>query len=48
MYVQVGVFGSGFGQWYFYVVMLMLFCFLPFLVMRRLGHSYEYLDYERN
>ena len=48
MYVQVGVFGSGFGKWYFYVVMLMLFCFLPFLVMRRLGHAYEYLDYERN
>ena len=48
MYVQVGVFGSGFGQWYYYVVMLMLFCFLPFLVMRRLGHAYEYLDYERN
>ncbi|MBR4227532.1 MAG: ABC transporter permease [Bacteroidales bacterium] len=48
MYVQVGVFGSGFGHWYFYVVMLLLFCFLPFLVMRRLGNAYEHLDYGRN
>jgi len=48
MYVQCGVFGSGFGQWYIYVVALLLFCFLPFLVLRRLKHAYEYLDYERN
>ena len=48
MYVQVGVFGSGFGHWYFYVVMLLLFCFLPFLVMKRLGNAYEHLDYGRN
>ena len=48
MYVQVGIFGSSFGQWYVYVVALLLFCFLPFLVMKRLGHAYEYLDYERN
>lgn len=48
MYVQMGIFGSSFGQWYVYVVALLLFCFLPFLVMKRLGHAYEYLDYERN
>lgn len=48
MYVQVGIFGSSFGQWYVYVVALLFFCFLPFLVMKRLGHAYEYLDYERN
>ena len=48
IYVQCGVFGSGFGQWYIYVVELLLFCFLPFLVLRRLKHAYEYLDYERN
>ena len=48
IYVQCGVFGSGFGQWYIYVVALLLYCFLPFLVLRRLKHAYEYLDYERN
>lgn len=48
IYVQVGIFGSGFGHWYIYVVVLLLFCLLPFLVMKRLGHAYEYLDYERN
>ena len=48
IYVQAGIFGSPFGQWYMYVVALLLFCFLPFLVMKRLAHAYEYLDYERN
>lgn len=48
MYVQVGIFGSPFSEWYVYVVALLLFCFLPFLVMKRLHHAYEYLDYERN
>ena len=48
LYVQVGIFGSGFGAWYPQVVMLLLFCFLPFFVMKRLAHAYEYLDYERN
>ena len=48
MYVQVGVFGSQFGQWYVYIVLLILFCFLPFIVMKRLKHAYENLDYERN
>ena len=48
IYVQAGIFGSGFGQWYICVVALLLFCFLPFLVMKRLKHAYEYLDYERN
>ena len=48
MYVQVGVFGSQFGQWYVYVVLLILFCFLPFIVMKRLKYAYENLDYERN
>ena len=48
IYVQTGIFGSTFGQWYLYVVALLLFCFLPFLVMRRLGRAWERLDYERN
>jgi len=48
LYVQVGIFGSGFGEWYPQVIALLLFCFLPFLVMGRLGHAYTYLDYERN
>ena len=48
IYVQAGIFGSPFGQWYMYVVALLLFCFLPFLVMKRLGRAYERLDYERN
>jgi hypothetical protein len=30
------------------VIALLLFCFLPFLVMKRLSHAYTYLDYERN
>jgi len=48
LYVQVGIFGSDFGQWYPQIVALLLFCFLPFLVMKRLEHAYTYLDYERN
>ena len=48
IYVQAGIFGSPFGQWYMYVVALLLFSFLPFLVMKRLGRAYERLDYERN
>jgi ABC-2 type transport system permease protein len=48
LYVQVGIFGSGFGQWYVPVIALLLFCFLPFLVMGRLGRAYTYLNYERN
>ena len=48
LYVQVGIFGSGFGQWYTQVLALLLFCFLPFLVLRHLGKAYTYLDYERN
>ncbi len=48
LYVQVGIFGSGVGQWYVPVIALLLFCFLPFLVMGRLGRAYTYLNYERN
>ena len=48
LYVQVGIFGSGFGEWYPQVIALLLFCFLPFLVLPRLGRAYTYLDYERN
>jgi len=48
LFVQVGIFGSGFGQWYVPVLALLAFCFLPLLVMRRLGSAYRNLDYERN
>ena len=48
IYVQVGIFGSSFGHWAVYVAVLLLFCALPFLVMKRLKHAYVYLDYERN
>ena len=48
MYVQVGIFGSDFGQWYVYVLTLLAFCFLPLPVMRRLGNAYRNLNYERN
>ena len=48
MYVQVGIFGTGFGEWYPQAVGLLIFLFLPFLVYGRLHHAYEYLDYERN
>ena len=48
MYVQVGIFGSDFGQWYAYVLALLVFCFLPLPVMRRLGNAYRNLNYERN
>lgn len=40
IYVNVDVTG--------HVLALLLFCFLPFLVMRRLEHAYRYLDYARN
>lgn len=48
LYVQAGIFGSDFGQWYLPVLALLAFCFLPLLVMRRLGNAYRNLDYERN
>ena len=48
IYVQAGIFGSGFGQWYRYAVVMMLFLFLPFTVLKRLSSAYEYLDYPRN
>ena len=48
MYVQVGIFGTGFGEWYLYVAGMLVFLFLPMLVYGRLHHAYEYLDYERN
>ena len=48
LYVQVGIFGSDFGQWHVHVLALLVFCFLPLLVMRRLGNAYRNLDYERN
>lgn len=48
LYVQVGIFGSDFGQWYPQVIALLLFCLLPALVLKRLDHAYTYLDYERN
>ena len=47
-YVQVGIFDGGFAAWYPQAVMLLLFCFLPFLVMKRLADAYEYMEYERN
>jgi len=48
MYVQVGMFGNGFGDWYIYVIAMLMFCFLPFLVLPRLRKAYTNLDYERN
>lgn len=48
MYIQVGMFGGGFAQVYPYMIAMLLFCFLPPLVLKRLSHAYEYLDYERN
>lgn len=48
LYVQVGIFGSGFGDWYPQVLALLLFCFLPFTIMGRLGRAYTYMDYQRN
>lgn len=48
IYVQTGIFGSGFEEWYTYVLGLLVFLFLPLLVYGRLKHAYTYLDYERN
>lgn len=48
IYVQTGIFGNPFGDWYLYVLAMLLFCFLPFFVMRRLKNAYWNMDYERN
>ena len=48
IYVNVGIFDNPFGDWFIYELALLAFCFLPFLVLKRLDHAYNYLDYARN
>lgn len=46
-YVQEGIFNSGFAGWYPEVVHLLLFLFLPLLVVRRLEKAYIFQDYPK-
>lgn len=47
MYVQEGIFGSGFEGWYTQVIALMCFLALPHLVYRRLQKAYIDLNFPR-
>ena len=47
MYVQEGIFGSGFEGWYTQVIALMCFLALPPLVYRRLQRAYIDLNFPR-
>lgn len=47
MYVQEGIFGSGFGGWYTQVIALLCFLGLPPLVYRRLQRAYIDLNFPR-
>ena len=47
IYVQEGIFGSGFGGWYTQVIALMCFLALPPLVYRRLQKAYINLNFPR-
>ena len=47
MYVQEGIFGSGFEGWYTQVIALMCFLALPPLVYRRLQKAYIDLNFPR-
>ena len=47
-HVQETIWGSGFAGWWQESVHLLLFLFLPFTLIGRLGHAYKYQDYERN
>ena len=47
-HVQETIWGSGFAGWWKEAVHLLLFLFLPFTLIGRLGHAYKYQDYERN
>lgn len=47
MYVQEGIFGSGFGGWYTQVIALLCFLGLPPFVYRRLQRAYIDLNFPR-
>lgn len=47
-HVQETIWGSGFAGWWQESIHLLLFLFLPFTLIGRLGHAYKYQDYERN
>jgi len=48
LHVQETLWGSGFAGCWKEVVHLLLFLFLPAVLMRRLQHAYIYQDYERD
>ena len=48
IHVQETLWGSGFAGCWKEVVHLLLFLFLPAVLMRRLNHAYIYQDYERD
>lgn len=46
-YVQEGIFGAGFAGWYKEVIHMLIYLFLPLLVMRRLEKAYIYQNYPK-
>lgn len=46
-YVQEGIFGAGFAGWYKEVMHMLVFLFLPLLVMKRLEKAYIYQNYPK-
>ena len=48
MYVQEAVFGAGFTAWWPEAVHLLIFLFLPFTVLKRLGKAFRKLNYPKN
>jgi len=47
-YVQEGMFDAGFAGWYPEIIHLLLFLFLPALVIRRLNKAYVLQNYPKN
>lgn len=47
-YVQEQMFASDFAGWYMEVIHLLLFLFLPLLILKRLKNAYINLDYPKN
>jgi len=46
-YVQEGIFGAGFAGWYKEVIHMLIYLFLPLLVMKRLEKAYIYQNYPK-
>lgn len=48
LYVREVLYGSGFAGWWVYLVLMLLFLFLPLAGAIRLKHAYQYQNYPRN